>query len=149
MHTYFFIEELNGRAGSALRVRSRKLSIVRRGQSLDGWSKFIISSSSVLRKARKAVGPGCICSLYHPLQFQGGLTSSRQAGLSQHDEKHVVPTPLSGIRVRRRYLSCFIPKGVAEASMIFLRDTQNYFAVINTAVLLLLFITTFIHITHA
>jgi hypothetical protein len=27
-----------------------------------GDQQFIISSSSVLRKARKAVGPGCICS---------------------------------------------------------------------------------------
>jgi hypothetical protein len=28
-----------------------------------GWvTKIIISSSSVLRKARLAVGPGCICS---------------------------------------------------------------------------------------
>jgi hypothetical protein len=84
-----YYEELDGRAVSALSVRSRKLSIVRRGQSLDGWPK--------------------ICSRYHPLHFQGGLTSGRRPvvkinaeSLSQHDEKHVVPTPLSGIRVRRR-----------------------------------------------
>jgi hypothetical protein len=39
-------------------------------------------------------------------QFQGGLTAGRRPvvkiiakSLSQHDEKHVVPTPLSGIRV--------------------------------------------------
>jgi hypothetical protein len=33
------------------------------------------------------------------------------------------------------YHSCFIPKGVAEASQIFLQDTyyQNYLAVSNTA----------------
>jgi hypothetical protein len=44
-----------------------------------------------------------------PLQFQGGLTSGRRPvvkiiakSLSQHDEKHVVTTPLSGIRVGRR-----------------------------------------------
>jgi hypothetical protein len=44
------------------------------------------------------------------VQFQGGLTSGRPVvkiiaeSLSQHDEKHVVPTPLSRIRVggRRR-----------------------------------------------
>jgi hypothetical protein len=42
----------------------------------------------------------------HPLQFQEGLASGRRPivkiiaeSLSQHDEKHVVPTPLSGIRV--------------------------------------------------
>jgi hypothetical protein len=40
---------------------------------------------------------------------QGGLTSGRRPvvkiiaeSLSQHDEKHVVPTPLSGIRVGKR-----------------------------------------------
>jgi hypothetical protein len=40
------------------------------------------------------------------VQFQGGLTSGRRPvvkiiaeSLSQHDKKHVVPTPLSGIRV--------------------------------------------------
>jgi hypothetical protein len=55
-------EELDGRAVSALSVWTRKLSNDRRSQSLDGWPKFIISSSSVLRKARLAVGPGCICS---------------------------------------------------------------------------------------
>jgi hypothetical protein len=44
-----------------------------------------------------------------PLQFQGGLTSGRRPvvnitaeSLSQHDEKHVVSTPLSGIRVGKR-----------------------------------------------
>jgi hypothetical protein len=44
-----------------------------------------------------------------PLQFQGGLTSGRRLvvkiiaeSLSQHDEKHVVLTPLSGIRVGER-----------------------------------------------
>jgi hypothetical protein len=46
--------------------------------------------------------PSCICSRYHPLQFQGGLTSGRRPvvkiiaeSLTQHDETHVVPTPLS------------------------------------------------------
>jgi hypothetical protein len=34
--------------------------------SVIGWvTKYIISSSSVLRKARQAVGPGFICSRYH------------------------------------------------------------------------------------
>jgi hypothetical protein len=48
-------------------------------------------------------------SRWSRLQFQGGLTSGRRPAvkiiaesLSQHDEKHVVPTPLSGIRVGRR-----------------------------------------------
>jgi hypothetical protein len=43
------------------------------------------------------------------LQFQGGLTSGRRSvvkiiaeSLSQHNEKHVVSTPLSGIRVGGR-----------------------------------------------
>jgi hypothetical protein len=50
-----------------------------------------------------------VCSRLHPLQFQGGLTSGRRPlvkiiaeSLSQHDEKHVVPTPLSGIREGRK-----------------------------------------------
>jgi hypothetical protein len=41
-----------------------------------------------------------------PIQFQGGLTSGRPPvvkiiaeALPQHDEEHVVPTTLSGIRV--------------------------------------------------
>jgi hypothetical protein len=45
----------------------------------------------------------------HPLQLQGGLTSGRRPvvkiiaeSLSQHDEKHVVPTPLSGTWVGGR-----------------------------------------------
>jgi hypothetical protein len=45
-------EVLNGPTVSALGVRSQNLSNVRKGQSSDGWPKFIISSSSVLRKAR-------------------------------------------------------------------------------------------------
>jgi hypothetical protein len=43
------------------------------------------------------------------IQYQGGLTSGRRLvvkivakSLLQHDEKHVVPTPLSGIRVGKR-----------------------------------------------
>jgi hypothetical protein len=46
----------------------------------------------------------------HPLQFLGGLTSGRRPvvkiiaeSLSQRDEKHVVSTPLSGIRVGGRH----------------------------------------------
>jgi hypothetical protein len=41
-------------------VEAKQLSY----RSVIGWvtKKFIISSSSVLRKARLAVGPGCICS---------------------------------------------------------------------------------------
>jgi hypothetical protein len=41
--------------------------------------------------------------------FQGGLTSGRRPvvkiiteSLTQHDVKHVVPTPFSGIRVGKR-----------------------------------------------
>jgi hypothetical protein len=41
--------------------------------------------------------------------FQGGLTSGKRPvvkivaeSLSQHDEKHVVPTPLSGILGRKK-----------------------------------------------
>jgi hypothetical protein len=45
-------EKLDSRVVSALSGRLRKLSSVRRGQSLDGWPKFIISNSSVIRKAR-------------------------------------------------------------------------------------------------
>jgi hypothetical protein len=52
---------------------------------------------------------GRICSRLNLLQFQGGLTSGRQTvvkiiaeSLSQHDEKHVILTPLSEIRVGKR-----------------------------------------------
>jgi hypothetical protein len=44
-----------------------------------------------------------------PFQFQGGLTSGRRPvvktiaeSLSHHDENHVIPTPLSGIRVGKK-----------------------------------------------
>jgi hypothetical protein len=45
------------------------------------------------------------------LQFKGGLTSGRRLvkiiaeSLSQHDEKHVILTPLSGIRVGKRFFT--------------------------------------------
>jgi hypothetical protein len=62
----------------------------------------------MLRKARLSVGPVIICSRSHPFQFQGGLTSGRllvlkivAESLSLHDLKHVVPTLLSGISVRK------------------------------------------------
>jgi hypothetical protein len=46
----------------------------------------------------------------YPFQFQGGLRVSGRRpvvkliakSLSQHDEEHVVPIPLSGIRVGKR-----------------------------------------------
>jgi hypothetical protein len=51
--------------------------------------------------------------IYHPLQFQGGLTKPVvkiiAESLSQHDEKHVVPTSLSGIRVGERRFFHNIP----------------------------------------
>jgi hypothetical protein len=63
----------------------------------------------VLRFERIDISSGYIFNCKHPLQFQGGLTSGRRSvvkinaeSLSQYDEKHVVPTPLSGIRVGRR-----------------------------------------------
>jgi hypothetical protein len=45
-------------------VQSWRLSNIE--QSLDSVQKLIISSSSMLRKARLAVGPNSICSRYHP-----------------------------------------------------------------------------------
>jgi hypothetical protein len=45
---------------SALGLRSRELRNTLKGQ--DWCPKFIISSSSVLRKARQSVGSSCICS---------------------------------------------------------------------------------------
>jgi hypothetical protein len=53
MRKYGIREELNDRGKSARR------SIAMSDE------KFIISNSSVLRKARLAVGPGCICSRLH------------------------------------------------------------------------------------
>jgi hypothetical protein len=47
-----------------------------------------------------------------PTPVQGELTSDRRAvvknaeSLSQHDEKHFVPTTLSGIRVGKKEVSC-------------------------------------------
>jgi hypothetical protein len=49
--TFVSCEELDGSAVRTLGV-SRKLSNFRKGQSSDGWSKLIMSSSSVLWKAR-------------------------------------------------------------------------------------------------
>jgi hypothetical protein len=51
--TFTYIhEELDGSAASALDVRTWKPSNVHKGQSSDGRPKLVISSSSVLRKAR-------------------------------------------------------------------------------------------------
>jgi hypothetical protein len=54
----------------------------------------------------KPLVPVAFAIVSNPLQFQGGLTSGRWLvvktiveSLSQPDEKHVVPTPLSGIGV--------------------------------------------------
>jgi hypothetical protein len=64
------------------------------------------------------------------------LTSGRQPvvkiiaeSLSQHDEKHVVPTPLSGIRVggRRRRL-------IYVAPLIKIGDNSKYIVQKNTAI---------------
>jgi hypothetical protein len=51
-NTVLYLDEEELDAVGALSVWSRKLSNDRKGQSLDRWPKYIISSSSVLRKAR-------------------------------------------------------------------------------------------------
>jgi hypothetical protein len=103
------LEELDGRAVSALSVWTWKLSNDDRGQSLDGWPKFIIRAS----EGRL----GC-CSRLH-LQSLASTPVSRRADVRQVAGgknkcrifittwwKHVVPTPLSGIRVGRRITEC-------------------------------------------
>jgi hypothetical protein len=54
----------------------------------------------------KPLVPAAFVVVTNPFQFQGRLTSGMllvvkiiAEPLSQHDEEHVVPTPLSGIRV--------------------------------------------------
>jgi hypothetical protein len=88
-----------------------------------GDKKFIISSSSVLRKARSAVGPGCVAvvSTHSSFKVSFKLTSGRlpdvkivAESLSQHDEKHVVPTPLCGIRVGRRRIIMYLKTSCAD-----------------------------------
>jgi hypothetical protein len=55
----FMVEELDGSVFNALR---RALVEVKQCSLVIGWvTKFIILSSSVLRKARSGVGYGCIC----------------------------------------------------------------------------------------
>jgi hypothetical protein len=56
----------------------------------------------------KLLVPASFCSRWRQLQFQGGLTSGMRPvvkiiaeALSPHDDKHVVSTPLSGIRVAK------------------------------------------------
>jgi hypothetical protein len=63
----------------------------------------------------------------HSSFVQEGLTSSRRPvvkiiaeSLSQHDEKHVVPTPLSGIRVGGR-MGHFAPFWLSYQSRLELR----------------------------
>jgi hypothetical protein len=71
----------------------------------------------------------------HPLQFQGGLTSGRRPvvkiiaeSLSQHDEKHVVPTPLSGIRVggRKQFIYQWLYDWHGPKFISFDRNFVNY-----------------------
>jgi hypothetical protein len=100
-------------------VWSRKLSNV--GQSLDGWQK--IYYFELLRASEGTL------SRWSRLHLQSlaptpGLTSGRRPvvkiiaeSLSLHDEKQVVPTPLSGIRVGERkksllYFSSMAPRTV-------------------------------------
>jgi hypothetical protein len=58
-------------------------------------------------------------------QLQGGLTSGRRPvvkitaeSLSQHDEKHVVPTPLGGIRVGRRRFRLFTKTDIGNKTLL-------------------------------
>jgi hypothetical protein len=76
---------------------------------------FVISVAPIIRASEGTLSRWSRLhsqSLAHPLQFQGGLASGRRPvvniiaeSLSQHDEKHVVPTPFSGIRIGRRSCS--------------------------------------------
>jgi hypothetical protein len=99
-------EELDGPAVSALGVRSLKLSSVHKGMDGRGWK----TKNFYLQLLRASKGTLSCWSRLHlqslaPTSVQGGLTSGRRLvvkiiaeSLSQHDEKHVVPTPLSRIR---------------------------------------------------
>jgi hypothetical protein len=91
---------------SGLSVRSRKQTNQR---LVIGWMIKIY----YLELLRASEGTLSRWSRLHlqslALQFQGGLTLGRRPvvkiiaeSLSQHDEKHVVPTSLSGIRVGKR-----------------------------------------------
>jgi hypothetical protein len=103
-------EELGSWAVSALSVRSRKISIVRGGQSLDGWPKIYY-----LELLRASEG-FCWSRLY--LQSLASTPVSRRVDVRQAAGrknkcrifittwlKHVVPSPLSGIRVGTRRFS--------------------------------------------
>jgi hypothetical protein len=96
------MEELDGRVVSALGVRSRKLSTGTQWPVM-GWVtkiyylEFLRALEGTLSRWSRLY----LQSLYQ-LQFQGELTSGRRPVvkiiakyLSQHDKRHVVPTPLS------------------------------------------------------
>jgi hypothetical protein len=63
----------------------------------------------------KLLIPAAFRSRWHPLQFQGGLKTGWRPvvkivaeSLSQHGEKYVVPTPLSGIRDEKQEVTNLI-----------------------------------------
>jgi hypothetical protein len=110
-------EGLDGPAVSALSVWSRKLSDVNGQWPVIGW----VTKIYYFELFRTPEGTLRCWSLLHPRWFRLHLQSlaptpnSRRVdvgrrsvvkinaeSLSQHDEKHVVPIPLSGIRIGRR-----------------------------------------------
>jgi hypothetical protein len=90
-------------------VRSRKLSTGLNGQSKDGVTKIYYlellraSEGTLSRWSRlhlQSLAPIPVSRRVDVRQAAGQKIKAES--LSQHDEKHVVPTPLSGIRVGGR-----------------------------------------------
>jgi hypothetical protein len=102
------IEELDGTAVSALIVRSRKLSNARKGQTSDRWPKLLSRAPPCFRRHVELLVPAAFAVVSTYSSFK---ESWRQAppvvkiiaeSLSQHDEKHVVPAPFTGIKVGKK-----------------------------------------------
>jgi hypothetical protein len=88
---------------SAFGVRTWKLSTFAKVTHPMGYQNYL----ELHRTSESTLSCWQLARL-HLQSFQRGLTSARPVvkivaeSLSEHDEKHVVPTPLSGIRVGKR-----------------------------------------------
>jgi hypothetical protein len=90
--------------GWVIKIYYRELLRASEG-TLSRWSRLHLHSLALKKPDWARVGgygPFSLCVIHKEVFFQGGLTSGRRSvvkinaeSLSQHDEKHVLPTPLS------------------------------------------------------
>jgi hypothetical protein len=74
----------------------------RESQSSDGWLKFIISNSSVLRKARKAVGSGLHWHSLASTPVSNRVDVRHEAGHKNNENKLYRPTYWDKGRKKKR-----------------------------------------------